>query len=259
MSSFLAGALMMTFLAPASMCACAFSGVGEDARALEHDVDAQVAPRERGGILLGQDLDLAAVDDDRRVAGPDVARVGAVGRVVLEQEGVHLGVDQVVDRDDLDVGGTLDERLERLPTDPAEAVDADAGGHDAGPPGRAARRDRAPSAKRCRSDGTWRSDGGAASVCRGSTRIVRRGHRTKGGVAPSGRPETRQGPRRRRGPCTSLGGGGVSRRCGRPSAADRAGALDRRLAVLHRDLLGVLDFDLLLVLDAIGLGHVGSS
>src|SRR4051794_27518705 len=43
------------------------------------------------------------------------------------------------------------------------------------------------------------------------------------------------------------------------AAADRAGALDRGLAVLHRDLLGVLDFDLLLVLDAIGLCHVGSS
>ena len=40
------------------------------------------------------------------------------------------------------------------------------------------------------------------------------------------------------------------------AAADRAGALDRRLAVLHRDLLGVLDFNLLLVLDAICLGHV---
>src|SRR5215216_4460810 len=39
------------------------------------------------------------------------------------------------------------------------------------------------------------------------------------------------------------------------AAALRAGALECRLAVLHRDPLRVLDFDLLLVLDAIGFGH----
>ncbi len=59
----------------------------------------------------------------------DLARVGAVGRVVLEQQRVHLDVDEVVDGDDLDVGGALDERLERLAADAAEAVDADANGH----------------------------------------------------------------------------------------------------------------------------------
>ena len=66
-----------------------------------------------------------------RVAGADVPGIGAVGRVVLEQQRVHLGVDEVVDGHDLDVRGALDERLERLATDPAEAVDADAGGHGA--------------------------------------------------------------------------------------------------------------------------------
>src|SRR6188508_535711 len=39
------------------------------------------------------------------------------------------------------------------------------------------------------------------------------------------------------------------------AAADRAGALQRGLAVLHGDALCVLDFDLLLVLDAVGLSH----
>ena len=48
---------------------------------------------------------------------------------MLEQQGVHLGIDEVVDRDDLDVRGSLDKGLERLAADPAEAVDADAGGH----------------------------------------------------------------------------------------------------------------------------------
>ena len=138
-------------------------GIGEDAGALEDDVDAEVAPRQGGRVALGQDLDLAAVDDDRRVAGTDVARVGAIGRVVLEQERVHLRVDQVVDGHDLHVRGTLDERLERLSTDPAEAVDTDACGHGAGPPGRDARptpwagRERWTSARTTRSDGVPRT------------------------------------------------------------------------------------------------------
>jgi len=40
------------------------------------------------------------------------------------------------------------------------------------------------------------------------------------------------------------------------ATATRAGALNGRLAILHRDFLGILDLDLLLVLDAITLGHV---
>jgi hypothetical protein len=48
---------------------------------------------------------------------------------VLEQQRVHLGVDQIVDGDHLDIRRTLDERLQRLATDPPEAVDTDTGGH----------------------------------------------------------------------------------------------------------------------------------
>jgi hypothetical protein len=111
-------------------------GVGEDPGALEDDVDPEVSPRQGGRVAFGKDLDLAAINDDRRVAGTDVSRICPVCGVVLEQEGVHLRVDQVVDRHDLHVRGPLDECLERLPTDPAEAIDTDACGHDAGPPGR---------------------------------------------------------------------------------------------------------------------------
>src|SRR5262249_31606945 len=103
--------------------------IGEDPGALEDDVDAEIAPRQRGRVLLGEDPDLAAVDDDRLVAGSDVAVVGAVRRVVLEEQGVHLGVDQIGDGDHLDGRGAFDERLERLATDPPEAVDTDTGGH----------------------------------------------------------------------------------------------------------------------------------
>src|SRR5205814_2947503 len=65
----------------------------------------------------------------------------------------------------------------------------------------------------------------------------------------------------RQGSCSTIELGGASA----PdledlAAALRAGALDCRLAVLHRDPLRVHDFDFHLVLDAIGFGHgAGSS
>jgi hypothetical protein len=53
----------------------------------------------------------------------------AIGRVVAEEERVHLRVDEVVDRHDLNPRRTFDECLERLASDAAEAVDADANCH----------------------------------------------------------------------------------------------------------------------------------
>ena len=74
-------------------------------------------------VLLGKADHLALVDDDRAVAGPDVAVIRAVCRVA-RTGAVHLGIDQIIERDDLDIRRALDQRLERLAADPAEAVDA---------------------------------------------------------------------------------------------------------------------------------------
>ena len=59
MSSSLAGAEMMTFLAPPSRCALGLVGVGEEAGRLDDDVDAEVAPRQLGRVALGERLDRA--------------------------------------------------------------------------------------------------------------------------------------------------------------------------------------------------------
>src|SRR3989337_447627 len=108
--------------------------VGEEAGGLDHDVHPQIAPGQLRRVLDLQHPDLAAIHDDRVVRVGDGPGIGAVGRVVLEEQGVHLRVHEIVDRDDLDRGGPLEERLERLPTDATEAVDADTGGHESFPP-----------------------------------------------------------------------------------------------------------------------------
>ena len=48
---------------------------------------------------------------------------------MLEQERIHLGPDEVVDRHDLETRLALDNSLQSLPTDTAEAIDSDTGGH----------------------------------------------------------------------------------------------------------------------------------
>ncbi len=59
--------------------------VGEQAGGLDHDVHAERLPRQRGGVALGEHLQLASVDHDRVLVLPrDLARVGAEDRVVLE-------------------------------------------------------------------------------------------------------------------------------------------------------------------------------
>ena len=74
MSSPFAGALMITFWAPASRCARAFSAsvkMPVDSRTMSTP---EVAPRQGRRVLLGEDLDLAAVDDQGVVRVLDRAR-----------------------------------------------------------------------------------------------------------------------------------------------------------------------------------------
>ena len=53
-SSSLAGAEMMTFLAPPSMWRLGLGGVGEEAGRLDDDVDAEVAPGQLRRVALGE-------------------------------------------------------------------------------------------------------------------------------------------------------------------------------------------------------------
>ena len=91
----------------------------------DHDLDAQVLPRELGRILLGQHFDRLAVDDQIAFLGLDRAVEFSVGRIVFEQVRIGVDVEQVVDRHHFEVlGGAFNHRLEHLPADPAKSVDA---------------------------------------------------------------------------------------------------------------------------------------
>ena len=74
----------------------------EKPRALEHDVDAERAPRQLGRIALREHLDAVAVDDHGIAVDLDGALEFAVHGVVARQVRVGLRVAEVVDRDDLD-------------------------------------------------------------------------------------------------------------------------------------------------------------
>jgi hypothetical protein len=77
--------------------------LGEQAGALEHDVDAELAPGQVGRIALGQHLDFPGADLDRVFGRGDLAGEGSVHRIVGEQVGVGFRRAQIVDRHELDV------------------------------------------------------------------------------------------------------------------------------------------------------------
>ncbi len=107
-------------------CLAAALAVGEQAGRLDHDVDAELAPRQRAGSRSASTFSSRAVDLERAVALLDGARVGAEDRVVLEQVRERRRVGEVVDRDPLDrrsapppgLGGA-----EHVAADAAESVD----------------------------------------------------------------------------------------------------------------------------------------
>ena len=102
--------------------------VGEEAGRLEHDVDAEVLPRQLRRIAQRQHLELVAVDRDAVVLGLDVRVQVAEHRVVLQQVRERVRARQIVDRDEVDVL-VAERRAHDVAADAAEPVDADPDSH----------------------------------------------------------------------------------------------------------------------------------
>ena len=100
---------------------------GEATGGLEHDVDAELGPREVRGVALREDRDAATVDDEGVAVHGHGAAEAAGRRVVGEQAGEGGGFGQVVHGDDLEVALALEQRTQHVASDASETVDGNAG------------------------------------------------------------------------------------------------------------------------------------
>src|ERR1700693_2005298 len=110
--------------------------VAEETGRLDDDVHAEISPWKPLGIALREHLEHVAVNGDAVSIGSNRARETAEHTVVLEEVSEHLRCGDVVDRDDLEVGGALSGGAQHVSTDPAEAVDANSHAHARQPPAR---------------------------------------------------------------------------------------------------------------------------
>ena len=97
--------------------------VSKVAGGLNDDLCADGSPVQLGGILLGEDLDLLAIDGDEIFAGGDFIFQVAQDRVVLEQVGQRRGAGQVVDGNKIDL--LIAKRgAQNIAANAAEAIDS---------------------------------------------------------------------------------------------------------------------------------------
>ena len=105
--------------------------LGEEARAFQRHVDAELLPRQLRRIALGRHLDRAAADVDAAVLGLHLAAERPVHGVVAQEMRVGFDRAEIVDADDLDVAAVvLDDGAQDQTPDAPEAVDGDPDSHD---------------------------------------------------------------------------------------------------------------------------------
>ena len=93
------------------------------------EVGADVVPLEVGRVAFLRQADLLAVDDQRAAFDLHVALEAAVHRVVLQHVGQVIRLQQIVDRDDLDVAEVLHGGAQHVAADAAEAIDTNLDRH----------------------------------------------------------------------------------------------------------------------------------
>ena len=96
----------------------------EEARALQHDVDAHVLVRQFAGIALAGHGDGFAVHLDAVIGGRHIATETAMGGVILKQKRIGLGIGQIVDRHQIQPAiGPLQNGARHQAADTPETVD----------------------------------------------------------------------------------------------------------------------------------------
>ena len=98
---------------------------GEQARALQHEIHAELAPGQLGRIALRDHADAIAVHHHRIAVDVHIAAEAAVHGVETRQMSIGIGIAQVVDRDDLDLARVLAlvERAQNVAADAPVTID----------------------------------------------------------------------------------------------------------------------------------------
>ncbi len=96
--------------------------VGEEAGRLDDDVDAEIGPRKRCRVALGQALHFVARDLQRATGHLHVFAEAPEHRIVAQQMRHRLDVAEVVERHDLEISTSLECRPEEVAADPAESI-----------------------------------------------------------------------------------------------------------------------------------------
>ena len=107
--------------------------IGEEPGRLEHDIDAEVSPRKRRRVALGEHPNLLTGRAQDALGELDLALERAEIRVVAQEVRHRLRVPEIVQRDDLDVRAERVLRAEEVPPDAAEPVDAHPSAHPSPP------------------------------------------------------------------------------------------------------------------------------
>ena len=107
---------------------------GAETAALEDELDAEVFPGQVRRIALGEDLELLAAAAERALGVRDLLFQRAVDGVVLEEMRQRFGIGDVVHRDEVEPA-FVETCPKHVPTDAAEAIDADTHCHGVPPRG----------------------------------------------------------------------------------------------------------------------------
>ena len=104
---------------------------GKEPCALQHEINAELTPRQFCRIAFRKHLDAIAIDDNRIAVHRNGSREAAMRRVKARQMSVGLWIAEVVDGNDVDflIAMTLVDRAQNITADATVAIDADANRH----------------------------------------------------------------------------------------------------------------------------------
>src|SRR5271166_2563634 len=101
----------------------------EQSGRFDHDLHAEVPPRELRGVALGENLEWLAIDKDGAAFGAHFLGQGAMNRIILQEMRERGSVGDVVDGDDLERVLMMQGSAVKHSADTSESVDTNSNRH----------------------------------------------------------------------------------------------------------------------------------